>query len=67
MEQVNHVLRTAHEGLMDLVGDEHSTHGDAAVAQAFGGGDQVGGDIETLCGKSFSDPPVTGNNFIKYQ
>ena len=65
MKQFNTLFWALHKGLIDGVGGKHCAHGDYAIGEAFGGGDQVWGNTKALGGKRCAYSTKGGDHFIK--
>src|SRR5580692_3713232 len=67
VKQLDRILRSLHERVVNLALRKHRAHGYRTVRQAFRGGDQVRRDIESLRGKGFADAAEAGDHFVEYQ
>ena len=67
VEQLDHVLRTGHEGVVDFLLHEHRAHRDDAVGDALGGGDDVGRDAEIVRGERRAETAEAGDDLVEDQ
>src|SRR5210317_108236 len=67
MEYLDHVLRTIHVRIVDLVAHEYGAHRDDAVGKALGCRDDVRCHIESLRAECMSDAAECGDHLIEDQ
>ena len=67
VKQLDRVLRTLHEGVVDLPLCEHGAHRDGSVGQALGRGHEIGRHGECQGGERFADAAEARDDFVEYQ
>ena len=65
VEEINDVLRPSHKSIVDFGGNEHATHWDGAVCDAFGGCDDVRRDAEVIGAERRAEPSEGGDDFVE--
>ena len=65
VEELDKVLRTLHERVVDAPLHEHGPHGYGAVGDALGGGHEVGCDAEILRREGRAKPAKSADDLIK--
>ncbi|CCF20123.1 protein of unknown function [Pseudorhizobium banfieldiae] len=67
VEELDHVLRATHEGVVDLGADENGTHRDDPVGKALGRRHDIGRDAVVLRGERRSHAAETGDDLVEDQ
>ena len=67
MEKLNHVLGAVHEGIVNLVGDQHAAKRNHATGDPFRKRHEIGHHAESVRRKHFADSSKTRNDFIEYE
>ena len=57
--------RRADDGIVNAAIDDHRAHRLGAVGDGFGQRDDVGTNVETLCGESLASATESGNHFVE--
>ena len=67
VEQLDHVLRPLHEGVVDALARQHAAHRHGAGGDALGEGDEVGRDAVAFGGKRIAHAAEAGDHFVEDQ
>ena len=67
MEKLDQAFRPGHEGVVNIVFNEHRPHRHHAIGQPLGGGHDVGHHIEILSRERRAQAPEPGDDFVKNQ
>ncbi len=67
MEELDDAFRSLHERIEQVVGDQHCTHGDRAVGQTLGAGQDVRRDAPALRGEGLAHATEAGDDLIEDQ
>ena len=65
VEEIDRLLRAAHEGVVDLALDEHGAHRNGAVGDALGRGDDVRRDAEIIGAERRAEAAEGGDDLIE--
>ncbi len=67
VEELDDAFRSLHERIEQVVGDQHRAHGNRAVGQALGAGEDVRRHVPALGGEGFADTAEAGDDLIEDQ
>ncbi len=67
VEQLDGVLGTRHEGVVDLAAHDHAAHRHHAVREPLGAGDDIRRDVELLCGERRSRAAEARDHLVEDQ
>ena len=67
MEQLDHVFRAGHEGIMNIIGGKHCPHRDGPVGKPLGRCHQIRLNPEIIHRKRRAKATETSDDFIKDQ
>ena len=67
MEELDHVLGTVHQAVVDVLAHEHAAHRHGGVADAFGDRHEVGGHPEILGREGGAEPAEASDDLVEDQ
>ena len=67
MKQLDGVIGSVHEGVVNMLAHQHRTHRYGSIGQPFGERHDIGDDAEAFGGEAVTEAAEAGDDLIEYQ